>query len=184
MLDPEGFRQFLWPFPPNLRPTSDSPLKYNPPNHPTAPGWPANLRQPLCRLYLQLGIILDYYTGEHEPSISSQLREIIEQGVDMEALLPTLRLHIPERHICLFPQFLVDSTFPPTFMIHGELDSAVPVRDSYNMERLLNANEIKNSLRVVEGQEHSFDYADGAMEKYTTLFDEAFVFIKSILGGN
>ncbi|EJC98122.1 alpha/beta-hydrolase [Fomitiporia mediterranea MF3/22] len=184
ILDPDVFQEFLYPFPPDLKSTSDSALAYYPANHPIAPGMPANLRMQLCRLYLQLGVYLDYYTGEHEPSLSARLRAVTEERhYDRERRVKALRTLIPEKHVPLFPQLLIDSSFPPTFMIHGELDSAVHSQESYNVARLLDSNGVKKVLRIANGEEHSFDYAEGAMEKYSPLFDEAFDFIKGIFEG-
>lgn len=185
MLDPDVFREFLHPFPAESQPSSDSPLAYHPPNHPSTPGMPANLRMQLCRLYLQLGVFLDYYTGQYDPSLSSQLRSILDDHDDNPEMLTKLfQTAIPERHILLFPQLLVDSTFPPTFLLHGELDSAVRSEESSNIARLFNLHGVENILRIVKGEEHSFDYAEGAEARHTFVFDEAFHFVKNILGCN
>lgn len=137
---------------------------------------------PLCRLYLQLGVYLDYFTGEHEPSLSAQLRSVLEEGhSDPETLTARLRALIPAKHIPLFPQFLIDSSFPPAYLIHGDQDSAVHSRESYNMACLLSSCGVENTLRIVEGEEHSFDYAHGAKEKHTALYNDTFEFIRDIL---
>ena len=185
MLDPEDFRQFLYPFLPSLQIISGSPLEYHPIDHPTKPGWPSNPRMPLCRLLLQEGVFLDYYTGEHEPSISSQwrsvLKEVGDEDEDVFAKENAFRDLIPDDHLELFPQVLVDSAFPPTFLLHGACDTAVRLRESLNMKRLLDAYSIRNTLKIVEGEEHSFDYASGAMEKHSAIFDDVFAFLLSCL---
>ncbi|THH11144.1 hypothetical protein EW145_g848 [Phellinidium pouzarii] len=184
ILDPDNFRQFLAPFPPDLQATSDSNLLYHPQDHPSTPGWPANPRMQLCRLYLQLGMFLDYYTGEHVPSLSTYLRTILEsESSNVDVPASALRDAIPSRHIRLFPQFLVDSTFPPTFIIHGEQDSAVRVQESHDLKELLDAAGVEAVLCVIEGQEHSFDYSAAAKAKFAPLFDEAFIFIRKIFHG-
>lgn len=225
MLSPESFRDFLYPFDPNMQMISDSPLSYNSPQHPTMPGWPSNLRMPLCRLLLQEGVYLDYLTGQHEPSLSVQLRKLllgeqrkrdpnsntdsdIDSRPDSDSsmsmikedkekvrgqdkldhnhdngstnIMSQIQALIKPNHTRLFPQFLIDSSFPPTFILHGELDSAVRVQESENLVRLLNENGIKNTLRVVPGEEHSFDYARGAYEKHSEHFDEVFEFVHDI----
>lgn len=184
MLDPVDFKDFLQPFPPDLLPTSDSPLAYHPLDDTDKPGWPKNLRMQLCRLYLQLGIFLDYFTGEHASSLSMQLRAILmSENKDPDTIVAVARFIIPEKHIRLFPQFLIDSTFPPTFLLHGKEDSAVHVQESYNMKNILDAAGVEVVLRVVDGEEHSFDYAQGADKKHEALFDEAFVFIRKVFDG-
>lgn len=180
ILDPAIFGHFLHPLPPNLRPTSDSPLAYHPPDSPT-PGYPANLRMQLCRLYLQLGVFLDYWTGEHEPSLSVRLRSALalddDDQVCVSGDLVRASANIPATHLRVFPQFMIDSSFPPTFLVHGESDSAVKKEESFNMQRVLEALNVNVTLRIVEGQEHSFDYAKGAEDNFGTLFDEIFVFL-------
>ncbi|KIK67605.1 hypothetical protein GYMLUDRAFT_785295 [Collybiopsis luxurians FD-317 M1] len=75
LLDPSRSREYIYPFPSGAsQVVSDSPLAFNPPAGPGLPPTPANPRMPLALLYLQLGTYLDYYTGQHEPSISAALR--------------------------------------------------------------------------------------------------------------
>ncbi|KAI5119047.1 hypothetical protein M0805_005913 [Coniferiporia weirii] len=185
MLDPNEFRQFLIPFPPDLQTISDSPLVYHSLDHPTTPGWPANPRMQLCRLYLQLGNFLDYYTGEHIPSLSTRLRAILEsKGGDLDAAVAASHDVIPQKHIGLFPQFLIDSNFPPTFLFHGGKDSAVRVQESLHLKKLLDAAGVDAILRVADGQEHSFDYSKGASERFAATFDEAFIFMSKVFNGD
>ena len=184
MLDPADFAHFLVPFPLDLHVISDSSLAYHPPTHPTKPGWPANPRMQLCRLLLQEGQFLDYYTGEHaESSLSNPLRKLLEvKAGDGELAADAAREMIPNKHLRLFPQYLIDSSFPPTFIMHGENDSAVRVTESLHLKNLLDKAGVQNELRIIEGEEHSFDYAKGATEKYASLFDEAFHFVDKIFG--
>ena len=127
----------------------------------------------LPRLYLQLGTWLDYYTGQHEPSLSGQLRGAAQDGAVLAPL-------IPEKHRMLFPQLHVDSAWPPSFLVHGDSDSAVPVAESQHMQRLLEDVGVKATLKVVAGQEHSFDKAVTAEEVFGVpggLFDEVVTFL-------
>ncbi|EEB98489.1 hypothetical protein MPER_01989 [Moniliophthora perniciosa FA553] len=71
-------------------------------------GLPANPRMPLTFCYYQLGTYLDYYTGEHEPSLSAALRNA-----------PTLE-HIPEKHRLLFPQLNVTSSWAAHSLVWGD----------------------------------------------------------------
>lgn len=146
-------------------------LAYHGPDY-RIPGYPANPRLLLPRLYLQLGTWLDYYTGQHEPSLSAQLRGA-QTGADLTSLLL-------DEHRALFPQLYVDMAWPPAFLVHGNKDSAVPVVESQNMERLLKSAGVKVTLKVVDGQEHSFDKAEGAEETFGGLgglFDEIITFL-------
>jgi len=178
ILDPADFSQFLHPFPADLRPISDSPLAYHPPTSPT-PGYPANPRMQLCRLYLQLGAFLDYYTGQHEPSLSARLRNVIDTIQRSDVSVP--RAIIPIQHLPLFPQFVATESFPPTFLIHGGADTAVKPQESLTMQKILQELKVEVQLRVVEGKEHSFDYEPVSEEGYVELFDEAFEFISKCM---
>lgn len=163
----------------------------------------------LCRLYIQEAVYLDYITGEHSPSLSGRLaRALSAKGLlhprgsselgtesesatevnaavskldETEATISVARQVIPERSCRLFPQLIVDSSFPPVFFLHGEKDSVVHLRESQTMKRLLDNAGVLNEMRVAKGVEHSFDYAKGATEKFAEHMDDAFVFIGRLL---
>ncbi len=111
----------------------------------------------LTRLYLQLGVFLDYYTGE--PNTTA-----IEDG-----------------NTSLFPQANVSSSWPPTLLIHGDQDTAVPVGESKNLQRLLLEAGAYSELVVVPGCEHSFDYVQGNEEQFGTIFEQVISFLKERL---
>ena len=117
-----------------------------------------------------------YYTGRHELSLSAQLREAQHNG-DLASL-------IPDDDRVLFPQLYVDSTWPPTFLVHGADDSAVPMAESQHMQQLLEDVGVRAKLEVVGGQEHSFDKAEWAEEMFGSpggLFDEVVAFLVETL---
>lgn len=167
---------------------NDSPLRYHPPSH-HIPNFPANPRMLLGRLYLQTGTYLDYFTGSHEPSLSSTLHGLLSQDgllVEDPNTLGTgaerSRDAIPPEHLPLFPQFADVSSFPPTLFLHGSVDSAVWVRESKNMHRLLRDAGVRAELKVVEGKEHSFDYEPDAEQEFGGaggLFDQAMEFLQA-----
>jgi acetyl esterase/lipase len=109
----------------------------------------------ISRLYLQLGVALDYITGQHEPSLSVTLRKAIhnEDPFD-EALISD--------HKIIFPQFNVTSDWPPTYLIHGTRDTAVLPRESRNLHSLLLKAGVEVILEELPGREHSFDYQPAA----------------------
>jgi len=191
ILERAPFTEYLYPFPDTLELISGSPLSYNSASSPM-PGFPANPRMFLSRLYLQLGTFLDYMTGEHEPSLSDVLRESLgsdksdlahSTGSDVyDATNERLKKLIPERHHSLFPQFGVTSDWPPTYMAHGALDSAVFVHESRHMYRLLKNAGVDVTLSVQEGKEHSFDYEPDVETIYgSLLFDSIGEFLKEHL---
>ena len=57
------------------------------------------------------------------------------------------------------PLFKLDEakTYPPTFILHGTADAAVPVEQSYDIEAKLKAKGIPVGSRYQEGGEHSFE---------------------------
>jgi acetyl esterase/lipase len=162
ILDPAPYEDYIFPKCNNLRPIADSPLAYHPQDSPT-PGYPANPRMVLTRLLLQLGTFLDYYTGDE--GFSHVLRS------------DPCRELIPSKHLTLFPQFWVTPDWPPSFLVHGTEDTAIPIQESINLRALLENAGVMVILKLVDGKEHSFDYAPDAETVHGELFDEAVEFL-------
>jgi acetyl esterase/lipase len=55
------------------------------------------------------------------------------------------------------PALLVTPEFPPTLLIHGDADAAVPVEQSMQMAEALRANGVEHEKLIVPGVGHSFD---------------------------
>ncbi|KAJ6508345.1 Alpha/Beta hydrolase protein, partial [Mycena sanguinolenta] len=181
LLDPEEFSEFLYPKSKSLPTITDSPLAYHPASHPTRPGWWANPRMALARLYLQLGVILDYCTAQHEPSLSARLRPLLGTTTDPLVLQDAMKTRIPPEHHAIFPQLNVTAHFPPTFLCHGSEDGAVPVEESHHMHFLLKRAGVPVQLLVIEGANHSLDYVPNAEELYSSQFDEMAAFLTKLL---
>lgn len=178
ILDPHAFAEYLPPQSSELQMTSDSPLAYHPADAAT-PGYPANPRMLLARLYLQLGNFLDMYTGQC--GLSLQLREAIACNSTGR---PSGVGRINDKDLSLFPQFCVSPSWPPCFLIHGADDTAVPVAESRHMQQLLESNQVPVTVKIVPNREHSFDYAEDAIVSFggpSGLFDEVKDFILSHL---
>ena len=183
LLDPADFSDYMYPYPP-MEETVDSPLAYHPADY-HIPGYPANPRMLLARLYLQLGVYLDYYTGCHAPSISETMRRMLVadsdrspragnvSGVDSEERNNmTFAEVIPEEHRVLFPQLRITSDWPPTVLCHGTADTAVPVEESRMLGRSLVNAGTPVKIFEFEGEEHSFDVAANAEDKHGKTFDK------------
>ncbi|KAJ8080238.1 hypothetical protein PM082_017068 [Marasmius tenuissimus] len=172
LLDPKNFTEFLHPSIPSdpSQSLSDSPLEYHPPTSPT-PGYPSNPHMLLSRLYLQLGSFLDYYTGQHDPSLSASWREMSSSSDLDPETRKQLAETIDSKHLGLFPSLNVRSDWPSTLFVHGAEDSAVPVAESQYLHELLLKQGVTSELVVVEGKEHSFDYEPGSEDTHRALFD-------------
>jgi acetyl esterase/lipase len=55
------------------------------------------------------------------------------------------------------PAFLVTPEFPPTLLIHGDADAAVPVEQSLQMAESLREAGVEHETLIVPGVGHSFD---------------------------
>ncbi|TFY54207.1 hypothetical protein EVG20_g9804 [Dentipellis fragilis] len=167
LLDPDAYAAWLYPASAQQPMTSGIPLAYD-----SATGWPAHPRMVLARLYLQLGVFLDYYTGIHEPSLSSTLQAGGE---------------VPAAARLLFPQLHVTGSWPPTLCVHGAQDTAVRVGESESLVAALQREGVRARLRVVDGEEHSFDYQEGAEDNFGRpdgLFEECARFVVEELKGD
>jgi len=138
----------------------------------------------LNRLYYQLGEWLDYYTGDH--TLSARLRQLRSSltssslsGVSplSEEDLIRVREVIGEKDIGLFPQFGVGEHWPPTLLVHGTEDKQVPILESKHLAERLKAVGVESELIVVEGKEHTFDYASDAESEFGGLFDRVAKFL-------
>ncbi|KII90934.1 hypothetical protein PLICRDRAFT_106618 [Plicaturopsis crispa FD-325 SS-3] len=179
LLDSESFSDYIQPSASSLPCIAESALEYHLLSSPT-PGYPANPRMLLTRLYLQLGTLLDVYAGEQ--GLSALVRSALRRHSPVDALsAEEIRRVIPERHWKLFPQMNVDSNWPPTYLLHGSNDTAVPIHESQNMRVLLEKASVPVHLSCVHGGEHSFDYQDNAEGRFGPEFDSTLNFLKSFL---
>jgi acetyl esterase/lipase len=183
LLDPVEFSEFLYPKSESLAPIAQSLPTCFGPDSPT-PGMPSNPRMKVSRMWLQLGVFLDYWTGCHEPSVSATLRALLpEKGNEtgLATIDPRLHQALPPSAHAIFPELLVNSEWPPVMLIHCSNDSAVPIRSSRVMHaRLLDA-KVETTLRIVDSPYHSFDLNDGAQEAFGELFNEAIDFLRAAL---
>ncbi|KAH6911492.1 Alpha/Beta hydrolase protein [Coprinopsis sp. MPI-PUGE-AT-0042] len=179
MLKPEEHPELLYPINVTLFPeTSDSILLPDTPNARIGAAW----------LHLQIGTWLDYYFGEHEPSLSVILRGItgFEKSVnpnsgttrveDEEVRQRAIR-DIPEKHWPLIPQLQVSEHWPAVFLLHGTADTAVPPLESKALYGLLQQAGVPAEIRLVEGQEHNFDFDFEAEQKWGHYFASAIEFV-------
>ena len=173
LVDPTNFKKFLHPFPEGLpAPASDAPITLDPKT-----GVLTEFRAPFSAVTLQLGLWLDYYTGEFNPSLSGILRDALDAGS------PPLSLGdlIPERHRPLFPTFVISSSWPPTLMLHGTADTAVAILSSQRMKTLLTNAGVSAELIEVEGKDHAFDVQPNTDVEFAEVFDKVKEFLKTCI---
>lgn len=141
----------------------------------------------LTRLYLQLGIALDYYTGLHDPSLSASLcntfneTDVSKTENNQGTLKNQLSALIPPDSRILFPQFGVTPSWPPTMLFHGSVDTAVPIEESRHLHALLQEAGVVSQLVILENQEHSFEYIPEAEALFAAHFDAAADFLSQYL---
>ncbi|KAJ7643797.1 alpha/beta-hydrolase [Roridomyces roridus] len=142
-----------------------------------------SLRMSLSRLCLQLGTAIDYFTAEHEPSLSERMRSVLSSAgtADPLVLQDAMKEVIPSQHHGVFPQLNITSSWPPTFLYHGATDMLVLPIESRHLKTLLDRAGVPVRLIEVEGKGHAFDYAQDAEVLYGAHFDEITQFLKTAL---
>ena len=167
--DPADFKKLLPPFPEGLpAPTSDAPITLDPET-----GVPTQIRAPFSAMTIQVGLWLDYYTGEFNPSLSGILRDALDAGLPQSSVGDL----VPERHRHLFPTFVISSSWPPTLMLHGTTDTAVSILSSQSMKTLLTNAGVSAELIELEGKNHVFDAQPNDGE-FAEVFDKVKEFLK------
>lgn len=108
---------------------------------------------------LKAGRYLDFLTGVE--GLGDLLRltarksgiPVDDENFDWRKIAPA----IPPEANCLFPQLHVSSSFPPTYLVHGNMDRAVVVNESIEADRMLKEVGVRSVLNVVQGLGHTFD---------------------------
>ncbi|KAF8539009.1 Alpha/Beta hydrolase protein, partial [Trichophaea hybrida] len=88
-------------------------------------------RMALAPVVWSRGLKLDLLTGI--PGLSKKLREAGD--VNLESL-------IPEEARCLLPELLIDESFPPAYVVHGEKDATVLMEESEALVRNLGNRKV------------------------------------------
>lgn len=92
------------------------------------------------------GLYLDIVTGIS--GLGARLRDVAAADDAARERL------IPESTRCLFPELLIDETFPPAFVVHGDMDASVLLEESEALVNRLKAKYVLAQLVVIEGCAH------------------------------
>jgi dipeptidyl aminopeptidase/acylaminoacyl peptidase len=77
----------------------------------------------------------------------------------------------------------VDRQYPPTLLLHGDLDADVPFAQSVLMDERLTRHRVAHKLLRMSGYGHAFDRTGNGLEdpKIKQAFDEALDFLRGHL---
>lgn len=77
----------------------------------------------------------------------------------------------------------ITSNYPPTLLIHGDLDTDVPCELSVEMDAALEKHKVNHQLLTLKGKGHGFDGSENAYEDPTIsrVFFQVEEFLKSIV---
>ncbi|KAI5786155.1 Alpha/Beta hydrolase protein [Pyronema domesticum] len=103
------------------------------------------------------GLQLDLLTGI--PDLSGKLRAVEKNQEELEKL-------IPDEAKCLFPELLIDETFPPAFIVHGDKDTTVLLEESKSLVENLEKRQVMAKLVTVEGAAHQTMLFDAVYKDY------------------
>jgi len=112
-------------------------------------------RMALAPVVWSRGLKLDLLTGI--PGLSKKLREAGE--ADLETV-------IPEEARCLFPELLIDESFPPAYVVHGEEDTTVLMEESEALVEKLGMRKVIAEFVKVEGAAHQTMCFDAVYKSY------------------
>ncbi|BGO96632.1 Alpha/Beta hydrolase fold [Rhodotorula toruloides] len=128
----------------------DAPIDSTPPTVRTPIDDPNQLRNTLFYYLLQTGSFLDVLSGT-----KGVTAELVKLPAEQRAQA------VPDHVKRVVPHLSVSPSFPPTYLLHGALDSVVFPAESRNMHRVLQEAGVEAKLAEVEGGEHGFDTQDG-----------------------
>jgi acetyl esterase/lipase len=87
----------------------------------------------------------------------------------------------PDWFIPFCPIRNVTPDFPPTLLIHGDLDTDVPLEQSVSMAKMLDQHHVEHELNVVQERGHGFDHEGSNDPLVAEAFNQVFGFLKKHL---
>jgi len=79
------------------------------------------------------------------------------------------------------PLLNISKSFPPTFIVHGEADTMVPLHLSLELYSALQRSGVECGLRAIPGEEHTFAAKMKKGSQTWNLHLEGYKFLESIL---
>lgn len=79
------------------------------------------------------------------------------------------------------PLLNISESFPPTFIVHGEVDTMVPVNLSLELHSVLQKSGVECGIRVIPGEEHTFALNMKKGSESWNLHLEGFAFLESLV---
>ncbi|KAJ3939986.1 uncharacterized protein N0V96_009981 [Colletotrichum fioriniae] len=75
----------------------------------------------------------------------------------------------------------ITPSFPPTFIVHGQADTMVPLELSQDLIKVLKEKGVKSELREIPGEEHTFAAKMKVGSQTWNLQREGFDFLESLI---
>lgn len=125
----------------------------------------------LYPLWWTRGDFLDHLTGNAGLSAELRMLTYAERATA-----------VPEDLRCLFPQLFIDSSFPPTMLVHGDADVTVSVKESEHTHAQLEKCGVKSELCVVPNAEHGLRIGADMAPGVEQVYKKAFGFVARELG--
>lgn len=79
------------------------------------------------------------------------------------------------------PVWNITATFPPTFIVHGEKDTSVPIRLSQHLYSILSEKGVECAMREVPGEGHTFAATMKVGSQTWSLQREGFDFLQGLI---
>ena len=103
-----------------------------------------------------------------------------QQGIWPEVVSGYHPINDREKLLRYCPEYNIGSTYPPTFLLHGDQDNDVPYEQSQQMSIALDKQGIENKLITIKGAGHGFD-GDGKNPEVVQVFEDVVSFVQAYI---
>lgn len=109
-----------------------------------------------------------------DPRVAFAMTQIAS-GTVMDAIFPS------KEWAKVDPLLNISSSFPPTYIVHGQADTMVPMSLSKDLLAALNRAGVKSGMTEVPGEEHTFAGKMQVGSQTWNLQREGFDFLESLI---